>query len=235
MQAKHQSMHHVVAKADWDDAAMLAAVRGQVLPAIERHGPVSYWIVDDTGFPKQGKHSVGVARQYCGQLGKQDNCQVAVSLSVANDQASLPIAYRLYLPEDWAEDPRRRAKAGVPEEIAFETKPAIALGQIRQALADGVPVGIVLGDAGYGVETDFRVGVRELGLPYVLGVQSSAPASGRRAAPLPPPPWTGRGRPPDPAAARRGASAGLGQGSWRSSLPAHAWRTRHLARGQPGG
>src|ERR687889_1826992 len=87
VQAKHQSMHHVVAKAEWDDAALLRAVREQVLPAIERHGPVRYWIVDDTAFPKQGEHSVGVARQYCGQLGKQDNCQVAVSLSVANDRA----------------------------------------------------------------------------------------------------------------------------------------------------
>src|SRR5690348_18113533 len=102
VQARHQSMHHVVAKAEWDDAAMLRAVRERVLPAIERHGPVRHWIVDDTGFPKKGPHSVGVARQYCGQLGKQENCQVAVSLSVANDHASLPVAYRLYLPETWA-------------------------------------------------------------------------------------------------------------------------------------
>src|ERR671939_1143115 len=146
VQAAHQSLHHVVAKAEWDDAAALRAVRQRVLPAIERHGPVRYWIVDDTAFPKQGTHSVGVARQYCGQLGKRENCQVAVSLSVANDRASLPIAWRLYLPEAWAEDPQRRARAGVPEEVGFETKPAIALGQIRQALAEGVPVGVVLGD-----------------------------------------------------------------------------------------
>src|SRR3954467_2005687 len=112
VQAAHQSLHPMVAKAEWDDAALLRAVREQVLPAIERHGPVRYWIVDDTGFPKKGQHSVGVARQYCGELGKQELCQVAVSLPVANDQASLPIAYRLYLPEAWAEDPVRRAKGG---------------------------------------------------------------------------------------------------------------------------
>src|SRR5919112_4457584 len=170
VQARHQSLHHVVAKAEWDDAALLRAVREQVLPAIERHGPVRYWIVDDTSFPKQGQHSVGVARQYCGALGKQDNCQVAVSLSVANDHASLPIAYRLYLPQEWAADAKRRAQAGVPEEVAFATRTAIALGQLRQALAEGVPVGTVLADAAYGVETDFRVGVSALGLSYVLGV-----------------------------------------------------------------
>jgi SRSO17 transposase len=89
--AKHQSMHHFVAKADWSDAAMLAAVREQVLPAL---GAIEAWIVDDTGYPKMGSHSVGVARQYCGQLGKQDNCQVAVSVSVANERSSLPIGYQ---------------------------------------------------------------------------------------------------------------------------------------------
>jgi SRSO17 transposase len=196
VQAKHQALHHVVAEADWDDAAMLAAVRAQVLPAIERHGPVAYWIVDDSSFPKQGTHSVGVARQYCGQLGKQDNCQVAVSLSVANDHASLPIAYQLFLPEVWADDPARRTKAGVPETISFETKTAIALGQLRQALVAGVPVGIVLGDAGYGDETAFRVGVADLGLRYVLGVRSGTSVWAPGTGPLPPLPWSGRGRRP---------------------------------------
>src|ERR671916_87120 len=112
VQAKHQSLHHVVAQAEWDDAALLRAVRERVLPAVERHGPVRPWIVDDTRLPGKGKHSVGVARQYCGELGKQDNCQVAVSLSVANDRASLPVAWRLYLPEAWAEDPERRGQGG---------------------------------------------------------------------------------------------------------------------------
>jgi SRSO17 transposase len=103
LQATHQSLHHLVAKADWSDAAVLAVVRARVLPTIELHGPIQAWIIDDTGFPKKGTHSVGVARQYCGQLGKQDNCQVAVSLSIANEQASLPVAWRLYLPQVWAE------------------------------------------------------------------------------------------------------------------------------------
>ena len=104
--AKHQSLLHFVGQSPWSDEALLAQVRDWVLPLIERHGPVEAWIVDDTGFPKKGKHSVGVTRQYCGQLGKQDNCQVAVSLSVASATASLPIAYRLYLPEIWAENSR---------------------------------------------------------------------------------------------------------------------------------
>jgi SRSO17 transposase len=117
----HQALHHFVATAAWRDDTMLAAVREQVLPALIRHGPITAWIIDDTGFPKKGRHSVGVARQYCGQLGKQENCQVAVSLSVTNEQASLPIAFELYLPEDWAGDPARRAKAGVPQDLAFRT------------------------------------------------------------------------------------------------------------------
>src|SRR3569833_2371126 len=137
--AAHQSLHHSVAKAAWDDAALLSAVRDHALPAMLERGPVRAWIVDDTGLPKKGKLSVGVARQYCGQLGKRENCRVAVTLSVAAEQASLPVAYRLYLPEAWAGDPARRAMAGVPDEVGFATKPAIARDQTGRALADGVP------------------------------------------------------------------------------------------------
>jgi SRSO17 transposase len=186
VQATHQSLHHLVAKADWSDEAMLSVVRNQVLPAIEQHGAINAWIVDDSGFPKKGIQSVGVARQYCGQLGKQDNCQVAVSLSVANDHASLPIAYQLYLPEAWANDPARRRKAGVPEDIVFQTKPQIALAQIRAALLAGVPSAVVLADAGYGVDTGFRDGITELGLRYVVGIQSSTTLWPPGQAPLPP-------------------------------------------------
>src|SRR3989475_5599662 len=119
----HQSLHHLVADAPWNDEEMLAEVQRYVLPTMQKHGEVIAWVVDDTGFPKKGQHSVGVARQYCGQVGKQDNCQVAVSLSVTTDYASQPIAFRLYLPEGWANDRERRKEAGIPEEVEFQTKP----------------------------------------------------------------------------------------------------------------
>src|SRR5271154_3814330 len=104
----HQSLHHLVADAPWDDEFLLDRVVDTVLPSMLRQGPVVAWVVDDTGFPKKGQHSVGVARQYCGQVGKQENCRVAVSLSVATWNSSLPIGYRLYLPKEWAEDVQRR-------------------------------------------------------------------------------------------------------------------------------
>src|SRR4051794_29091715 len=194
--AAHQSLHHFVAKAAWDDAALLEAVRACALPAMLERGPVRAWIVDDTGLPKKGKLSVGVARQYCGQLGKRDDCQVAVTLSVAHEAASLPVAYRLYLPEAWAADPARRATAGVPEEVEFRTKPSIALDQIGQALAAGVPPGVVVTDAGYGSDTDFRDGATALGLAYVAGILGTTTLWPPGTGPLPAGPRSGRGRPP---------------------------------------
>src|SRR5215207_8700233 len=194
VQAKHQSLHHVVAEAAWDDAAVLRAVREQALPAIARHGPVRHWVIDGTGLPKQGRHSVGVARQYCGALGKQGNCQVAVSLSVANEHASLPIACRLYLPEAWAADAERRAQAGV-----------------------------VLGDAGYGDDTDFRVGVGDPGLRYVLGIRSATSVWPPGQAPLPPGPWSGRGRPPT-RLRRSPEHQPVAVKDLAVGLPARAWR-----------
>src|SRR5436309_11190722 len=147
---QHQRLLHFVAEAPWSDEPVLAKVRELVVPAIERHGPIEAWIIDDTSFPKCGSKSVGVHHQYCGQLGKQANCQVAVTLSIANHHASLPIAYRLYLPKDWADDAARRNKAHVPEAIRFKTKPQIALAQLRAALVACVAPGVVLMDASYG-------------------------------------------------------------------------------------
>jgi SRSO17 transposase len=224
VQAAHQSLHHLVAKAAWSDAAVLATVRAYALPAILRHGPIRTWIVDDTAFPKQGKHSVGVARQYCGQLGKPDNCQVAVTLSVASDHASLPLAYRPYLPEAWASDPARRAKAGVPAEIGFATKPAIALAQIRAAVAQGVPAGVVLADAAYGKDGGFRDGVSALGLIYALGIPAVTTVWPPGAGPLPPKPWRGTGR--RPKRLRRDPDhQPVPAEDLARSLPTAAWRT----------
>jgi SRSO17 transposase len=193
--AQHQSLLHLVAQAPWSDQAVLSRVREHVLPSITREEPVQAWIIDDTGFPKKGSHSVGVARQYCGQLGKQDNCQVAVSLSVATHQGSLPVAYRLYLPKVWADDPERRAIAGVPDDIRFQTKPEIALQQMRQALTDGVPSGVALMDPAYGNDSKLRAGISELALAYVAGILPSTMVWRPGEAPLPPAPRSGRGRP----------------------------------------
>jgi SRSO17 transposase len=196
VQPMRQSLHHLVAKAPWSDDVVLTQVRNQVLPAMRKHGQVVAWIVDDTGFPKKGKHSVGVTRQYCGQVGKQENCRVAVSLSVATWSASLPIAYRLYLPKDWAEDAARRQKAEVPAEIEFQTKPEIALKQIRQAVASEVDRGVILADAAYGMNTEFREALTELKLAYVVGVQSSMTVWEPGQQPLPAKAAGALGRPP---------------------------------------
>src|ERR1019366_9734591 len=191
----HQSLHHLVAHAPWSDEALLQQVCQSVLPQMEQNGPVIAWIVDDTGFLKKGTHSVGVARQYCGQIGKQDNCQVAVSLSMTTEHASLPIAWRLYLPEIWAEDEERREAVGVPKQIRFQTKPAIALEQIWKALRDGVPRAPVLADAAYGDNYDFREGITELSLRYVVGVREHTTVWEPGEFPLPTKQQKGRGRP----------------------------------------
>ena len=223
VQAAHQSLHHFVAKADWSDDTVLAAVRARVQPVIEQRGPIRALIIDDTGLPKKGKQSVGVARQYCGQLGKQDNCQVAVSLSAANDHASLPIAYRLYLPHEWADDPDRRAQAGVPDDVVFQTKPQIALDQLRAALVAGIEAEVALLDAGYGNDTDLRDGITEIGLAYVVGIQSSTSLWPPGVQPLPPKQWSGRGRPTS-AIRRDTAHQPISAKQLAVGLPKKAWR-----------
>jgi SRSO17 transposase len=194
--AEHQSLLHFVGYASWSDEAVLGKVRELVLPAILQHGPLEVWIVDDTGFAKKGVHSVGVARQYCGRLGKTDNCQIAVSLSVANHTASLPIAYRLYLPKEWTQDAARRKKTHVPKQVKFKSKPEIALDQIRAALVAGVPRGTVLSDPAYGHKAKFRADLTALGLPYAVGVQSNVSVWPPGVEPLPAKEWSGQGRRP---------------------------------------
>jgi len=229
--AQHQSLLHFVGQAPWSDEAVLAKVRALVLPAVERHGPVEAWIIDDTGFPKKGEHSVGVMRQYCGQLGKRENCQVAVSLSVANHGASLPVAYRLYLPEEWAADAECRKKAHVPASITFRTKPEIALQQIKDALTAGIPRGVVLMDAAYGGDTDLRTSIAALGLSYCRrhSAQRHGLATGDGAAAAQA--LVGARTPADAAASGCRAPTGRGQGAGyqpgRRRLAHHHLARRH--------
>lgn len=196
VQRMHESLHHFVAQSPWKDDQMLRQVRTYALPAMQKVGPVTAWIVDETGVVKKGTHSVGVARQYCGRVGKKENCQVAVSLSVATATASLPIAWRLYLPEEWANDPARRKAAEVPKEVGFQTKPQMALAQIQQAVKDGVAPGVVLADEVYGSHREFRNGVAELKLDYSLAVRSNTTVWALDRQPLPPKPWRGKGMRP---------------------------------------
>jgi SRSO17 transposase len=223
--AQHQSLLHFIGEGRWSDERVLAKVLDLVLPRIEQHGPIEAWIIDDTSFPKHGRHSVGVARQYCGQLGKEDNCQVAVSLSLANTHASLPVAYRLYLPQEWAGDRERRRKAGVPEDIGFETKPEIALDQLRWAREAGLPPGVVLLDAGYGNNSNLRAEITALvGLTYVAGILSNTTVWAPGTGPLPAKRWSGRGR-PTKRLRRDTAHRPVSVKDLALSLPKRAWRT----------
>ncbi len=219
----HQSLHHVVADAPWSDEAVLDRCLDFVLPAMLRREPVVAWVVDDTGFPKKGHESVGVARQYCGQVGKQDNCRVAVSLSVTTEKASMPVAFRLYLPETWIKDRNRRTKAGVPDEIQFQTKTEIALEQIQRARQRGIPQGVVLADAGYGVDTGFRTALTKMEVAYVMGVQSTVTVWKPRAGPKPAPARRGRRGRPRKLLQRDAKHRPVSAKELAVSLPAEAW------------
>ncbi len=219
----HQSLHHLVADAPWSDEAVLDRSLDFVLPAMLKQGPVVAWVVDDTGFPKKGQHSVGVTRQYCGQIGKQENCQVAVSLSITTDTSSMPVAFHLYLPEIWANDSQRRERAGVPESVSFRTKPEIALAQIRRARERGIPEGVVLADAGYGTDTGFRTELTKLELRYVVGIQSTLSVWQPGKGPKPAPRGRGKGRPPK--LLRRDAEhQPVSAKQLAMSLPAEDWK-----------
>ncbi len=228
--AQHQSLLHFVGEAPWSDERVLAKVREQVLPAIERHGPIKAWIIDDTGFAKKGRHSVGVAHQYCGELGQAGNCQVAVTLSIANHHASLPVGYRLYLPKEWAEDRARRKKAGVPEDVVFKTKTAIALDLVQAASAAGLARGVVLMDGAYGCDTALRAGIGALGLSYVAGIPLPTTVWPPGLEPLPPKPYVGHGR--RPTRLRRDRThKPVSVKTLALGLPKKAWRTMRWREG----
>ena len=194
VRSTHQSMNHLVAAADWEDRRVLGAAAKQVVPELVKKEERRWWILDDTSHAKKGRHSVGVARQYSGRLGKTDNCQVAVSLSLANSYGSVPLDYQLYLPEEWTEDRARCRKAGVPEEIEFRTKGQIAREQIERALTNSVPRGIVLADAGYGADSELRDWLQGRQIEYVLGVRETATVWWGKFQPIDSPPQATRGR-----------------------------------------
>jgi SRSO17 transposase len=222
VRSTHQSMHHLVSTSDWSDEALLATVAGQVLPVLMRGAAEPcFWIIDDTGFPKKGTHSVGVARQYCGQTGKTDNCRVAVSLSLATDANSLPLAWQLYLPAEWTDDPKRCAEVGVPASVGFLTKNQIAAAQIRAAVTAQVPRGVVLGDAAYGDDCALRDELSEQGLVYALGIRPLTTVWwGAHPPATPPPAATGR-----PRVRRDAAHAPISVRALAQALPARAYRT----------
>jgi SRSO17 transposase len=231
--ARHQSMHHFVANATWDETAMLGLARDYVLAQLERHGPVGAWVVDDTGIPKKGRHSVGVARQYCGVLGKQDNCQVAVTVSLVNAVLSVPAAYRLYLPEAWATDRRRRAAAGIPRSVRFQPKWQLALAEIDRLLADELPRAPVVTDAGYGVVTAFRDALTARQLSYVAGITGETSVWPPDREPDAPQPYRGRGC-PQKRLQRRAANPPVSAHALAVALPPTAWHAVRWRAGTQG-
>lgn len=234
VQARHQSLHHFVAKAPWSEHGLLRVARDYALAGFERHAPIAAWVIDDTGFPKKGSHSVGVAHQYCGVLGKSANCQVAVTVSLVNASLSVPAGFRLYLPESWAQDLERRKAAEVPDEVKFQTKGAIALAQIDELLDEEIPLAPVVSDAGYGASTGFRDALSKRGLCYAVGILPDTNLWPPGVEPLTPAPLKGLGRPPT--LSRRSAER---QQPARArelilNLPSNAWKTVRWREGTKG-
>jgi len=168
-----QALQQFVNQSPWPSQE----VRASLARKVEREFvPEAYWLIDEVSFPKQGKHSVGVARQYCGALGKTANCQVAVTLDLGTEESSTPLDWALYLPEQWIDDPVRRKKVGVPEEVTFKTKPELALDLIDEVRRWGLQDRLVLGDSLYGDVYEFRQGLRSRGLNYVVQVSGDLTA-----------------------------------------------------------
>ena len=225
VESAHQSMHRLVADSDWSDAALLSAVAREVVPVLSREGQAPcFWIIDDTSYRKWGKHSVGVARQYCGHLGKTENCQVAVSFTLATEGGSLPLNYRLYLPQEWTRNKKRCQGAGVPKAIGFATKGEIARTQIEQALVVGIPRGTVLMDAAYGDEAHMREWLSTRQLSYALGVRPGTTVWWGEHQPAPAPRKRAYGR-PRTRVRRTARHQPISVFDLARALPAASWRT----------
>jgi SRSO17 transposase len=169
----HQKLQYFASESEWDDREVRSTAARYAIAALSRHEPIRTWIIDDTGFLKQGKHSVGVQRQYTGSAGKTANCQIGVSLSVATDHAHVPIDFELFLPQSWTEDPARRKEGGIPADVGFKTKIDLALGMIERAAREGVPGDIVLADSFYGHSQPFRDAVKLMGFDYGVAIYST--------------------------------------------------------------
>jgi len=170
--AVHQQLQHFITDSPWSDREVRRGAARYAIEALSAREPVETWQIDDTGFLKQGTHSVGVQRQYTGSAGKIANCQIGVSLTVATRTEQLPIDFELYLPKSWTESPEQREEAQIPEEVIFKTKVEQACEMIQRAVADDIPGGVVLADAFYGDEPSFRAAVRSQGLHYAVGIKS---------------------------------------------------------------
>jgi SRSO17 transposase len=169
----HQRLLHLLVDSQWDDHAVRLTAARYGVAALTARAPVDAWIIDDTGFLKQGTHSVGVQRQYCGAAGKVTNCQLGVSLCLASRYDHLPVDFELYLPHCWCDSPARRREARIPRDVRFRTKHTLALQEIRRAVAAGLPRGVLLADAAYGNSTAFREELRYLGFDYGVGIEGT--------------------------------------------------------------
>ena len=171
--AQHQRLQHFITDSPWSDREVRRAAALYGVEALTARESITHWIVDDTGFLKQGSHSVGVKRQYTGSAGKVTNCQVAVSLGVATPTNHLPIDFELYLPRDWTDDEARRNEARIPDDVVFKTKLELALDMADRALADGIEPGMFLVDTAYGNSSHFRRALRQRGFSYGVAVKST--------------------------------------------------------------
>jgi SRSO17 transposase len=166
----YEALQHFLADSPWDPVVVQRAVAERVAPEIG----VQAWVIDDTGVPKDGKHSPGVKRQYSGTLGKIGNCQITVSVHAVGERGTVPLDWALYLPEEWCADVERRRKAKIPEEVEFQTKPQLAVGLIERAATWEIPMAPVLGDEAYGKNSELRTRLGEAGIEYVLSINSDA-------------------------------------------------------------
>lgn len=221
-QAMRQRMQQAVTVASWDSDVVFRRIAARAQRDIPE---LDAFVIDDTGFPKKGYKSVGVQRQYSGTMGRIDNCQVATSLHLASEHGGVCIGMRLYLPKEWASDPRRRAKAAIPDDVGFEEKWRIALRLLDAARSWDLEDRPVVADAGYGDCVEFREGLQKRGLHYVVGVTGTAVGWPPGVMPLPPPPRSRTsGRPPSRWLPPSNGETPLPMSDIAAQLPAQSWK-----------